>query len=149
MLQRTVLLVVLVSTVFGQAGSPVKREIIGNGTWWRNPDYAQTLKLTPSQIDTMERAFAEHVSRISDLNADFEKGKAKWDAIWRTKLAPDAELAELSEKLAENRKQFLKENARLQQLERQILNADQWANLIAIRDRSRYEPAAAETTRSN
>ena len=136
---RILLCIVTLAAYCAAQSAPPRKATIGSGTWWRNPDYALQLSLTPKQIEAMEKAFADHEARMVDINSGFQRENLKLDTVMRAKSTPEAELKAQIEKVAENRKQFVLESLNLAIGERAVLNEDQWKKFLEIRERAKYE----------
>jgi Spy/CpxP family protein refolding chaperone len=127
-----------ISVVSAQS-NPAQKPSIGSGVWWRNPDYAKQLSLTDKEIAELERVYVDHSSKLSDLNAEFQKLNLRVDSLFRSP-GNDQELSGEVDKLIQNRAAAQKEGFQLMLDERKILNPDQWHQMISLRDAARYEP---------
>ena len=51
------------------------------GKWWKSPEIATQLKLSPSQVAEIEKLFIEDRTRLIDLKAELEKRELELEAL--------------------------------------------------------------------
>lgn len=107
------------------------------GTWWRNPRLVERLNITPEQQKKMHDLVFAHAQRMIDLNAAVKKAELTLgDLAERDDFDVKAVRAAFA-RLQEARQKLESERFELLVGFRQLMTAEQWRQLNALRSEVR------------
>jgi Spy/CpxP family protein refolding chaperone len=107
------------------------------GTWWRNPRLVERLHITPEQQKKMHDLVFAHAQRMIDLNAAVKKAELTLgDLAERDDFDVKAVRAAFA-RLQEARQKLESERFELLVGFRQLMTAEQWRQLNALRSEVR------------
>ena len=114
----------------GAAGMP-------DGKWWKNPNVAAELGLTPEQSTEIEKVFVHSRSKLIDLRADLEKKQLDLQVAMEDKTADRGSVEKKIESV-ENARAALQKTRALMILDmKQILKPEQWEKLVQMHQERR------------
>lgn len=101
-----------------------------DGKWWKNPDVAAELGLTPDQSAEIEKVFVRTRPKLIDLKADLEKKQLDLQVAMDDKTADRASVEKKIESV-ENARATLQKTRALMLLDmKQVLKPAQWEKLV-------------------
>jgi Spy/CpxP family protein refolding chaperone len=103
------------------------------GLWWRNPQIAQKIALTPDQIKRMDDILQKSRIELIDLKANLEKQNAFLEPLLSANPVDSAKALAQIDKIAQARADLEKAHARLLLGIRGVLTPEQWTKLNAHR----------------
>lgn len=133
-----VILLLATSGISQNPTNPMQRKTIGVGAWWRNPDYANLLKLTQEQIAQLDKSFDEVSAKALDMNAELQKESIRLDSLFRGD-SPDKDVMNQAEKVLSLRQQLARAAYTHTLSVRHTLTPDQWKQMLALKAASNYE----------
>jgi Spy/CpxP family protein refolding chaperone len=101
------------------------------GIWWKNPDIAQKISLTPDQQKRMDDIFQQSRLQLIDLKANVEKQEVLLEPMLSANPPDTNKVLSQIDHVASARAELEKANARMLLGIRGILSADQWTKLQA------------------
>jgi Spy/CpxP family protein refolding chaperone len=100
------------------------------GTWWREPNWIQTLNLTPDQQKKMDDAFRQNRIKLIDLTATLEKAELLLEPlVENVRPGDEAKILGQIDDVANARAELEKANARMLLAIREVLTQEQWSKL--------------------
>jgi len=106
-----------------------KKQLVPEGTWWRDQRYASVLSLTADQQKRMDEVFQQSRIRLIDLTATLDKEEAILEPLMQAERLDEARTAAQIDKVADARAELEKANARMLLGIRQVLTPEQWKML--------------------
>ena len=101
-----------------------------DGKWWKNPDVAAELSLTPDQSTEIEKIFVRTRPKLIDLKADLEKKQLDLQVAMDDHSADRASVEKKIEAV-ENARASLQKTRALMLLDmKQVLKPAQWDKLV-------------------
>lgn len=118
---------------FGHGHSPLARVFHAGppGRWWRDPDFAKLLALTPDQQNRMDQVFQANRPRLIDLSAAMQKEELAMQPLVDAEPPNEALVLAQIDRVAQARAELEKANARMLLGLRSVLTPDQWQKLRA------------------
>jgi protein CpxP len=112
---------------------PMERTLRGglSGRWWKNPDVAQRLALTPDQQKKMDDIFQQNRLKLIDLTAALDKEEALLEPLVEADPPDAGKVRSQIERIAQARAELEKANANMLLGIRLVLTQDQWKSLRA------------------
>ncbi len=101
------------------------------GKWWSNPELAQKLGLTKDQQKKMDDIFQQSRLKLIDLNASLQKEEVTLEPLMETDQPDEPKVLAQIDRVAQDRAELEKANARMLLGLRQVLTPDQWQKLRA------------------
>lgn len=101
------------------------------GMWWKNPDIAQKISLTPDQQKRMDDIFQQSRLQLIDLKANVEKQEVMLEPMLSANPPDTNKVLAQIDRVASARAELEKANARMLLGIRGVLSADQWTKLQA------------------
>jgi Spy/CpxP family protein refolding chaperone len=122
----------------GPGGPPRPRSINGmragpGGKWWDNPDMVKKLVLTAEQQKKMDDVFQQSKLKLIDLEAALQKEEVILDGLMRGPQLDDAKILPSVDRIAQDRAELEKADARFLLGIRHVLTPEQWTQLQAER----------------
>lgn len=117
------------------ASSPFRRNAGPPGKWWDDPEMVKKLSLTAEQQKKMDDTFQQSRLRLIDLEAALEKEEMILDNLMRGPQLDDAKILPSVDRIAQDRAELEKANARFLLAIRHVLTPEQWSQLQAERPR--------------
>jgi Spy/CpxP family protein refolding chaperone len=99
------------------------------GKWWDNPEIAKRASVTAEQKKKMDDVFTQSRMRLIDLHASLEKDELTLDSLMQGPALDDTKLLPAIDKIAQDRAELEKADARLLLGIRHILTPEQWTLL--------------------
>jgi len=99
------------------------------GMWWKNPEVAARIGLTPDQQKKMEDIFIQSRVQLIDLHASLEKEQLLLDPLMNANPIDQAKAAAQIDKIADTRASLEKTNAKMLLSIRGVLTPEQWTKL--------------------
>jgi Spy/CpxP family protein refolding chaperone len=107
------------------------------GKWWKRPRIAQELQLTADQEAELEKVFARSKPKLIDLRADLEKKQFDYDQAMQSEKVDRNAVEAKIEAREQARAQLQKELALMELDMKQVLNPEQRARLMKLREEGR------------
>jgi protein CpxP len=129
--------------IFGQdRRPPMERAFhtVAPGRWWKNPEMAQKLSLTPDQQKRMDDIFQQNRMRLIDLNASLQKEEATMEPLMEADQPDEARILAQIDRVAQARAELEKADARMLLGIRRTLSPEQWKKLQAEGPGSHHGP---------
>jgi Spy/CpxP family protein refolding chaperone len=101
--------------------------------WWKNPEIAARIGLTPDQQKKMEDIFIQSRVQLIDLHATIEKEQLLLEPLMNANPVDQAKAIAQIDKVADSRAALEKTNAKMLLSIRGVLTPDQWTKLQAGR----------------
>jgi protein CpxP len=105
----------------------------GMGRWWDNPDVAKDLNLQADQKQKMDDIFQQSRSKLIDQHASLQKEETALEPLMNADTPDETRILAQIDKVAQARAELEKSNARMLLAVRQVLTAEQWSRLKAMR----------------
>jgi len=103
------------------------------GKWWDNPEMAKKLVLTAEQQKKMDDVFQQSKLKLIDLEASLQKDEVILDGLMRAQQLDDAKILPSVDRIAQDRAELEKANARMLLGIGHVLTPEQWTQLQAER----------------
>ncbi len=104
-----------------------------NGKWWYRPGVKDALKLTPDQIDKINKIWMEHKKRIIDIKSDIGKTYLDFENMMSQPMTDRQEAYKLAERLAQLHSQQIVKRIKMAIDIRQELSIEQFEKLKGLR----------------
>jgi len=101
------------------------------GLWWKNPQIAQKIALTPDQVKRMDDILQKSRIELIDLKANLEKQNAFLEPLLSANPVDSVKALAQIDKIAQARADLEKAHARLLLGIRGVLTPEQWTKLSA------------------
>jgi Spy/CpxP family protein refolding chaperone len=102
-----------------------------NGRWWMDAALAQRLGLTADQQTKMDAVYQQSRLRLIDLSANLQKDETNLEPLLEVDRPDESKVIALIDRVAQDRAELEKANARMLLGLRNILSPDQWKKLQA------------------
>jgi Spy/CpxP family protein refolding chaperone len=99
------------------------------GMWWKNPEVAARIGLTPDQQKRIEDVFLQSRIQLIHMHASLEEEQLLLEPLLSANPLDQAKAQAQIDKIADTRADLEKANARMLLNIRGVLTADQWAKL--------------------
>lgn len=99
------------------------------GKWWDNPEMAKRVGITSEQKKRMDDAFYQSRLKLIDLRAAVEKDQLTLDNLMQAAPLDDSKILPALDKVAQDRAELEKADARMLLSIRHILTPEQWTTL--------------------
>ncbi|HYA15975.1 MAG TPA: periplasmic heavy metal sensor [Bryobacteraceae bacterium] len=99
------------------------------GKWWDNPEMARRIGVTSDQKKKMDDAFLQNRMKLVDLHASLEKDELTLEGLMQGPQLDDAKILPVVDKIAQDRAELEKADARFLLAIRHILTPEQWTAL--------------------
>ncbi len=104
------------------------------GSWWKNSELADKLKLTDQQKQQLENTFLDYRLKLVDLRANVEREELKLQPLMDADQLNEAQISSQLDTLLAARMKLEKTNAMMNVAMRKVLTADQWKQLRSLRE---------------
>ena len=104
------------------------------GSWWKNSELAEKLKLTDQQKQQLEQTFLDYRLKLVDLRADVERQELKLQPLMDADQLNESQISSQLDTLLAARMKLEKTNAMMNVSMRKVLTADQWKQLRSMRE---------------
>jgi len=102
-----------------------------HGRWWKNPEMAQKLGLTPEQQAKIDDVFQQSRLKLIDLNASLQKEEVILEPLVGADQPDESKILPQIDRVAQARAELEKANARMLLGIRRVLTPEQWKKLRA------------------
>lgn len=116
------------------------------GSWWKNSELADTLKLTDQQKQQLEQTFLDYRLKLVDLRANVEREELKLRPLMDADQLNESQISSQLDTLLAARMKLEKTNAMMNVSMRKVLTADQWKQLRGMRE-NRYRGSRGDRHR--
>jgi protein CpxP len=99
------------------------------GKWWDNPEMARRVGITSDQKKKMDDTFTQSRLKLIDLRASLEKDEVQIEALMQGPQLDDSKIMPMIDRIAQDRAELEKADARLLLGIRHILTPEQWTTL--------------------
>jgi Spy/CpxP family protein refolding chaperone len=99
------------------------------GKWWDNPEIAKRVGITSDQKKKIDDVFVQSRMRLIDLHASLEKDELTLDTLIQGPALDDSKILPAVDRIALDRAELEKADARLLLGIRHILTPEQWTTL--------------------
>jgi Spy/CpxP family protein refolding chaperone len=99
------------------------------GKWWDNPEIAKRVGVTSDQKKKMDDVFLQSRMRLIDLHASLDKDELTLESLMQGPALEDNKILPAIDKIAQDRAELEKADARLLLGIRHVLTPEQWAKL--------------------
>jgi protein CpxP len=99
------------------------------GKWWDNPEMSRRIGLTPDQQKKMDDAFLQNRMKLVDLHASLEKDELTLEGLMEGPQLDDSKILPVVDRIAQDRAELEKADARFLLAIRHILTPEQWTAL--------------------
>ncbi|MGE5113064.1 MAG: Spy/CpxP family protein refolding chaperone [Acidobacteriaceae bacterium] len=106
---------------------------MAGGSWWKNSEVAEKLKLTDQQKQQLESTFLDYRLKLVDLRADVERQELKLQPLMDADQVNEAQVSSQLDAVIAARGKLEKTNAMMMISMRKVLTADQWKQLRNLR----------------
>jgi len=113
------------------------------GSWWKNSELAEKLKLTDQQKQQLEQTFLDYRLKLVDLRADVERQELKLQPLMDADQLNESQISSQLDTLLAARMKLEKTNAMMNVSMRKVLTADQWKQLRSMRENRFHGPRPA------
>src|SRR5512142_92672 len=103
------------------------------GSWWKDSELAERLKLTDQQKQQLESTFLDYRLKLVDLRADVERQELKLQPLMDADQVNEAQVSSQLDAVIAARGKLEKANAMMMISMRKVLTADQWKQLRNLR----------------
>jgi periplasmic protein CpxP/Spy len=119
----------------GRGPGPRSGGMLGGlgGKWWDNPEMVKKLALTAEQQKKMDDVFQQSKLKLIDLEAALQKDEVILDGLMRAQQLDDAKILPSVDRIAQDRAELEKANARMLLGIGHVLTPEQWTLLQAER----------------
>ena len=107
------------------------------GKWWDNPEMAKKLVLTAEQQKKMDDVFQQSRLKLIDLEAALQKEEVILDGFMQGPQLDDSKILPSVDRIAQDRAELEKADARFLLGIRHVLTPEQWTQLQAERSSGR------------
>jgi len=107
------------------------------GKWWDNPEMVKKLVLTAEQQKKMDDVFQQSKLKLIDLEAALQKEEVILDGLMRGPQLDDSKILPSVDRIAQDRAELEKADARFLLGIRHVLTPEQWTQLQAERSSGR------------
>jgi periplasmic protein CpxP/Spy len=104
------------------------------GSWWKNSELAEKLKLTDQQKQQLEKTFLDYRLQLVDLRANVEREELKLQPLMDADQLNESQISSQLDTLLAARGKLEKTNAMMNVTMRKVLTADQWKQLRSMRE---------------
>jgi len=104
------------------------------GMWWKSPEVATRIGLTPDQQKKIDDLFLQSRVQLIHMHASLEEEQLLLEPILNANPVDEAKAVAQIDKIADTRASLEKENAKMLLHIRGVLTPDQWTKLQASRD---------------
>ncbi len=113
---------------FSHGHSPLARVFHAGppGRWWRDPNFAKLLTLTPDQQNRMDQVFQANRPRLIDLSGAVQKEELAMEPLVDAEPPNEALVLAQIDRVAQSRAELEKAIARMLLGLRSVLTPDQW-----------------------
>ncbi len=112
------------------------------GKWWDNPEMVKKLVLTAEQQKKMDDVFQQSKLKLIDLEAALQKEEVLLDGLMRGPQLDDSKILPSVDRIAQDRAELEKADARFLLGIRHVLTPEQWTQLQA--ERSSGPPSSGQ-----
>ncbi|MES2391753.1 MAG: Spy/CpxP family protein refolding chaperone [Acidobacteriota bacterium] len=116
-------------------------------TWWKNPEMAQRLALTPDQTKRIDDLFVQSKVKLIHMHASLEEEEFLLGPLMDANPVDQAKAGAQIDKIADTRAELEKTNAKMLLGIRAVLSAEQWTKLHERHERPHGEGARGEGAR--
>jgi len=102
------------------------------GQWWRNPEIAKLLALTPEQTNAIDGILQQNRQPLFDLSMAVQREDFAMEGLMDADQPDEGKILAEVDHLAQARAELEKENARMLLAMRRVLTTDQWRKLQAF-----------------
>lgn len=106
---------------------------MAGGSWWKNSEVAEKLKLTDQQKQQLESTFLDYRLKLVDLRADVERQELKLQPLMDADQVNEAQVSSQLDAVIAARGKLEKANAMMMISMRKVLTTDQWKQLRNLR----------------
>ncbi len=117
----------------GVPGAPEPR------AWWRDPEMARELGLTPTQISKLNRLYEQRQKQIQPMVDEYKRLKTELDQMFRDRTAKPEDVEMQARRLTYPQMEVVVSRVRLLYDMSRVITPDQNQKLQAIFDRERRE----------
>ncbi len=103
------------------------------GKWWDNPEMVKKLSLTAEQQKKMDDVFQQSKLKLIDMQAALQKDEVILDGLMRGPQLDDSKILPSVDRIAQDRAELEKADARFLLGIRHLLTPEQWTQLQAER----------------
>jgi Spy/CpxP family protein refolding chaperone len=106
-----------------------REHMMPEGTWWRNPEVASRIGLTPDQVKRIDEIFLQSRVQLIHMHASLEEEQLLLEPLMDANPVDQAKALAQIGKIADTRAELEKTDAKMLLSIRAVLNADQWTKL--------------------
>lgn len=117
-------------SVFAQQDRPM----MPKGRWWKMPDVARQLRLTPEQQDKLDAAFTQRSMELIDLKAEMEKSAIELRATLERHDSKESDVMKFADAVGDARSKLFRKEIEMMLDIRSELTEEQWTKLRAAID---------------
>lgn len=119
------------------------------GSWWKNSELTEKLKLTDQQKQQLENTFLDYRLKLVDLRANVEREELKLQPLMDADQLNESQISSQLDTLLSARMKLEKTNAMMNVAMRKVLTADQWKQLRSMRENRFHGPRPARGERGS
>jgi periplasmic protein CpxP/Spy len=105
------------------------------GKWWKHPQAAEELKLSPDQINKLDDIFLKYKTSMIDIRATIEKKELELDTLLDKNVVDDATILKKADDLIATKGELQKTYLRMLLEMKKILTPDQVKKIKEFRDK--------------
>ena len=109
------------------------------GRWWSNPERVRDLNITPDQQKKMDDIFQQNRLRLVDLTAALQKDDMTMEPLMASETPDEPKILAQIDRVAQDRAELEKANARFLLGIRRVLTPDQWKKLQVNRPEAGHD----------
>ena len=117
------------------------------GSWWKNSELTEKLKLTDQQKQQLENTFLDYRLKLVDLRANVEREELKLQPLMDADQLNETQISSQLDTLLAARMKLEKTNAMMNVSMRKVLTAEQWTQLRSMRHERFLRPSASRDMR--
>lgn len=102
------------------------------GVWWRNPEIAQKVGVSESQVQQLDQVLQAHRLKTIDLRAALEREEVRMEPIMHAANPDEKQVLAQIDKIAAQRVQMEKANVQTMFALRRVLTPEQWKKLHSL-----------------
>lgn len=102
------------------------------GKWWKDPDIAKELQLTPGDVKQLDKLFVKSRRQMIELKNRVEKEQFEYQNLMESKTLDEAAVNRQLQKLEQARSELNEERSRFVVAVRKILGSDRFQRLQQI-----------------
>ena len=102
------------------------------GKWWKDPDIAKELQLTPGEVKQLDKLFVKSRRQMIELKNRVEKEQFEYQNLMESKTLDEAAVNRQLQKLEQARSELNEERSRFVVAVRKILGSDRFQRLQQI-----------------